>query len=62
MQPAGDVVLAAAFPNLESATGVNAALTRIEPEHDFAQTHQIPAAIIFRLDRETHLLKTRAQV
>ncbi|MFT6498420.1 MAG: hypothetical protein ACJAT6_000548, partial [Akkermansiaceae bacterium] len=31
----GDVVFSAAFPGLELAGGANAAVTRIETEHDF---------------------------
>ena len=48
LQPAGDVVLAAALPDLERARGVDAEVARIEPEHDFAEGHAIPAAGIAR--------------
>ena len=41
-QSARDVVFAAPFPDLKSARCVNAAITRIEPEHHFAQADQIP--------------------
>ena len=43
-QAAGDVVFAAAFPHLERARGVDAAVAGIEPQHDFAQGDAIPAA------------------
>ena len=43
LQPAGDVVLAAALPHLERARGVDAEVAGIEPQHDFAEGHAVPA-------------------
>ena len=44
LQPARDVVLAAAFPHLERASGMDAAIARVEPQHHLAQGHAVPAA------------------
>ena len=44
-QAAGDVVFAAAFPDLEFAGRADAAFARIEPEHDFAQRNQVVFAL-----------------
>ena len=46
LQPARDVVFAAALANLEAARGRNAPVARIEPHHHFAKTHEVPAAIL----------------
>ena len=40
-QPAGDVVFAAAFPDLELAGAADAAFARIEAEHDFSERDQV---------------------
>ena len=53
-QPAGDVVLATAFPNPKTSRTVDPVIAWIQTQHDFAEAHQIPAAIIFGLDCETH--------
>src|SRR5262249_17915836 len=42
LEPARDVVLAAAFPDLEAPRGVDAALAGIQAEHHLAQAHQVP--------------------
>ena len=44
-QPARDVVLAAAFPHLERAGGVDAAVAGIEAQHHLAERHERPAAL-----------------
>ena len=46
-QAAGDVVFAAAFPDPELARGADAALARVEPQHDFAQRNQVVLALCF---------------
>jgi hypothetical protein len=51
-QAAGHVVLAAAFPDLEAARGVDAALAGIEAEHHLAQAHEVPSARGGVLQRE----------
>ena len=43
-EAAGDVVFAAALPDLEVARGVDAAFAGIEAKHDFAEAEAIPAA------------------
>ena len=43
-EAAGDVVLAAALPDLELAGGVDAGIAGIEAEHDFAEGERVPAA------------------
>ena len=40
-QAAGDVVFAAAFPDLEFAGGADAALAGVEPQHDFAERNLV---------------------
>ena len=49
---AGDVVFAAAFPDLEAAGITHAAKAGIETEHDFAEGGTVPAAFAGRLDDE----------
>src|SRR5208283_2775278 len=44
-QAAGDVVFAASLPNLEFAGATDAALTRIQSEHDFAEREQVILAL-----------------
>ena len=61
-QPARYVVLATAFPGAKTSRRVDTVVAGIKTEHHFAETHQIPAAISFRLDRETHFLKSLAHV
>ena len=43
-QTAGDIVFAAALPDVEFAGGVNSPLARIEPEHDFTEADFIKTA------------------
>jgi len=43
-EAAGDVVFAAALPDLELAGGVDAGVAGIEAEHDFAEGEAVPAA------------------
>ena len=43
-EAAGDVVFAAALPDLEVAGGVDAGVAGIEAEHDFAKGKAVPAA------------------
>ena len=52
LQPARDVVLAAAFPDLEGAGGVDAAIARVEAQHHFAQGDAVPAAGFRRAQHE----------
>ena len=49
-QAAHDVVLAAAFPDLELAGGVDAPVARIEAEHDFTEGRRVPLTRTGRLD------------
>ena len=44
-QAAGDVVLAAALPDLEGAGGADAALARVEAQHHLAEGHRVVAAL-----------------
>ena len=52
LEAAGHVVLAAAFPDLEGARGVDAALAGVEAQHHLAQAHQVEAAAVLGLDRD----------
>ena len=45
-QPAGDVVLAAALPDLERAGGADPALARVEAQHHLAERDQVVAALL----------------
>ena len=49
-QAAGDVVFAAAFPDLELAGAADAAFAGVEAEHDFPQRNQIIFARTCRFD------------
>src|SRR5262245_6520559 len=40
-QPASDVVLAAPFPGVQDTCRVNSSFTGIEPQHYFAQAHDV---------------------
>ena len=51
-QPAGDVVLAAAFPGLERAGRANTPVTRIEAQHDLAERDERPAAGVGGAERQ----------
>src|SRR6185437_16208599 len=51
----GDVILAAALPDCEVAGGVNAALTGVEAEHDFAEAETIPAPARVRKQDRFHI-------
>ena len=53
-QTADDVVLAAAFPDLEAAGGAYAAFAGIEAEHDFAEGGSVPAAALAGFDGHGH--------
>src|SRR6266571_3746309 len=44
LQPARDVVLPPALRDLEGAGGVDAAVSGVQPQHDFAQAHEVPSA------------------
>ena len=44
LEAAGHVVFAAAFPDLEGARGVDAALAGIEAQHHLAEAHEVEAA------------------
>src|ERR1041385_9030522 len=50
LQTARNVILAAAFPNLEVARGRDASLTRIETQHDLAETNDVPATMLLFFD------------
>src|SRR5262249_297300 len=52
LQTAGNVILAAAFPDAKLARGGNAAVARIEPQHHFAETYKVPLAAFYRFDFE----------
>ena len=53
-EAAGDVVLAAAFPDPEAARGVDPRVARVETQHHLAQAHGVEAAFAGRLDRKWH--------
>src|SRR5579859_7155898 len=53
-QSASDVVFPAAFAHFKGARRGDAPVTRVESEHDFAQTDDVPAALLLRLNRQTH--------
>ena len=52
-EPARDVVLAAALPRLEPASGADAPLAGIEAEHDLTEGDQVIAALGGRPDRQS---------
>src|SRR2546425_1700864 len=49
-QSACDVILASALPNPKCSRGRDAAVARIQPQHHFAETHEVPATGALRLD------------
>ena len=51
-QGAGDVVLTAAFPDVERAGGADACVARIESQHHLAEGDAIPARLVGALDRQ----------
>ena len=53
-KPADDIVLAAAFPDLECAGGSDPAVTGVEPQHDFTECCRVPSALLTRFDIERH--------
>ena len=53
-QAAGDIIFAAAFPDLEFARATDAAFARVEPEHDFSQRDHVVFAGAGRFDVEGH--------
>ena len=53
-QAAGHVVLTAPFPGREAASGADAALARVEAEHDLAERDLVERALGLGLDRERH--------
>ena len=55
-QTARYVVFAAAFGNLKITRSPDAAVARVEAQHDFAQAEQVPAAVLLCLDREWHFV------
>ena len=57
-QASGHVVFAAAFPDLEVASGVDAAFAGIEAEHDFAERETVPAAGGIGNDERVHGVRT----
>src|SRR5262250_455906 len=56
LEAARDVVIPAAFVNLERARSPDALFARIEPEHHFAEAQEIPLAGVFRLNVQRHSL------
>ena len=44
-QPTGDVVLAAALPDLEAPRGPDPTLTGVQPQHDLAEGDHVVAAL-----------------
>src|SRR6476659_8697719 len=45
LQTARDVVLTATFPHAKVARGSHASFAWIEPQHDLAETHDVPATV-----------------
>ena len=60
LQSARHVVLSAALAHFKPSRRRNSSLARIEPHHHLAQAHQIPAALLFRLNRQRHSLSSKA--
>ena len=60
LQSPRHVVLSAALAHFKASRRRNSPLARIEPHHHLAQTHQIPAALLFRLNRQRHSLSSKA--
>ena len=59
-QAAGDVVFAAAFPDLELARRAHAPFARVQPQHDFPQRDQVVFARTIRFDvQHSHKLLIR---
>src|SRR5262249_58066303 len=54
LKTAGDVVFATAFGDFKVARGPDAAIARIETQHDFAQTYKVPTTVLSRLDCHWH--------
>jgi hypothetical protein len=54
LESAGDVIFAAAFADLEGARGGDALFAGVEANHDFAEAHEVPAALLFRFDLQGH--------
>ena len=54
LQPAGNVVFAAAFPHAERSRRVHARFAGIETQHDLAERDQVPAASGFFRNRQRH--------
>jgi hypothetical protein len=53
-EAAGDVVFPPAFPGLEGAGRANAALTRVEPEHDLAERDLVEGTGTGGLEGQRH--------
>ena len=51
-KPARDVVLAASLRDRKRARGRDAAVARVEAEHDLAERHEVVAAVLGRSDRD----------
>ena len=51
-QAAGDVVLAAALPDVERARGADAALAGVEAQHHLAERDEVEAALLGRPQRQ----------
>jgi len=49
-EAASNVVFAATFPGAEMARGGNTFVAGVQAQHDFAQAHQVPHAVAFRLE------------
>ena len=54
LEAARDVIFAAALVNVETAGRGHPLVAGIEAQHHLAQRHQVPAAILFRFDRQWH--------
>jgi hypothetical protein len=60
---AGYIIFATALPNGEMACGMNAAFSRVQAQHNFAEAHQIPAAGFDGFEFEiAHALRSRIMI
>src|SRR6267143_4223631 len=60
LQPARNVVFPSALAHFKGSRRRNAAVARVEPHHNLAQTDEVPVAFFLRLDRQTHALTSTA--
>src|SRR6266699_4675699 len=60
LQSARDVIFPAPLAHLESSRRGDAPLAGVEPHHNLAQTHQVPAALFLWPDRQRHAFTSTA--